>query len=70
MAYTHGIERAANDSALTSATNPTISRGEIGTVGGKLSVNALGASAVPATARVYNGIDAQTKRDTSIPRAE
>lgn len=56
MASKHGIERAANDSALTSATVPTIRRGEIGTVGGKLSINALGASAVPATARVYNGI--------------
>ena len=56
MAATHGIERAANGSALTSATVPTIRRGEIGTVGGALSINALGVSAVPATARVYNGI--------------
>ena len=56
MASKHGIERSANDAALTVATVPTIRRGEIGTVGGKLSINALGASAVPATARVYNGI--------------
>jgi len=56
MASIHGIERAANNAALTSATNPTIFFGEVGTVGGKLSINALGVGAVPATARVYNGI--------------
>jgi hypothetical protein len=56
MASKHGIERAANDAALAVATVPTIRRGEIGTFGGKLSVNALGVGAVPATARVYNGI--------------
>lgn len=56
MASNHGIERSATNQTLAVSTAPNGGRGEARTFGGKLSINALGAGAVPATARVYNGI--------------